>query len=89
MRDPTHARSCRCARCGTPDIGPVAVLLTPREREVASLVYEDRTDREIARELGVAISTVRAFIGNISVKIRADAGVMRRRRAIVEWVRSS
>ena len=89
MRDPTHSRLCRCARCGEPDAPTVVSVLTPREREVAALVYEDRTDREIARVLGVAIPTVRAFIGTIAVKIRADSGNLRRRRAIVEFMRLS
>lgn len=87
MRDPTHARSCRCARCGIPDdAAPVAAILTPREREVAHLVFEDKTDREIGRELGIAENTVKEFLRRIGLKLRSQGASVRRRRAIVDWV---
>jgi DNA-binding CsgD family transcriptional regulator len=58
--------------------------LSPREREVLVLVAEDKTDREIARDLGIRERTVRAHVSRIIFKLgvasRVGAAV-----AITKW----
>ena len=59
-------------------------LLSKREQEVLRLVAHDRTDRQIARELGIRERTVRAHVGRIILKLdvasRVGAAV-----AFVTW----
>lgn len=59
-------------------------LLSRREQEVLRLVALDRTDREIARELGIRERTVRAHVSRILLKLavasRVGAAV-----AFVRW----
>jgi DNA-binding CsgD family transcriptional regulator len=59
--------------------------LSRREQEVLLLVAEDRTDREIARELGIAERTVRAHVSRIILKLgvasRVGAAV-----AVTKWL---
>ncbi|WP_162829858.1 helix-turn-helix domain-containing protein [Amycolatopsis palatopharyngis] len=43
--------------------------LSDREREVLLLIAEDKTDREIARELGISERTVRAHVSRIILKL--------------------
>ena len=58
--------------------------LSQREHDVLELVAQDRTDREIARRLGIRERTVRAHVGRIILKLgvasRVGAAV-----AFVEW----
>jgi DNA-binding NarL/FixJ family response regulator len=67
---------------GLPD-DPFAVL-SNREREVLEFVAKDKTDREIARQLGIGERTVRAHVSRIILKLgvasRVGAAV-----AFVEW----
>lgn len=58
------------------------VLLSRRERDVLQLVADDRTDREIARELGIRERTVRAHVSRIILKL----GVASRVGAAVAFV---
>lgn len=55
-----------------------AALLTPRERELALLLLERRTNREIAETLGISEHTVRHHLESIFGKL----GVRSRRAAI-------
>jgi DNA-binding CsgD family transcriptional regulator len=59
--------------------------LSPREQEVLLLVAEDKTDREIARALGIRERTVRAHVSNIILKLgvasRVGAAV-----AFTKWI---
>lgn len=59
-------------------------LLSKREQEVLRLVAHDRTDREIARALGIRERTVRAHVSRILLKLdvasRVGAAV-----AFVRW----
>ena len=59
-------------------------LLSRREQEVLRLVAHDRTDREIARVLGIRERTVRAHVSRILLKLdvasRVGAAV-----AFVRW----
>ena len=43
--------------------------LTPREREVVTLIARGRANKAIARELGVSEKTVKAHVGNILAKL--------------------
>lgn len=54
------------------------VALTPREREVAGLLVERRSNKEIARELGIRVRTVETHVlrimGKLGAASRLDAG---------------
>jgi len=43
--------------------------LSRREQEVLLIVAKDKTDREIARELGICERTVRAHVSRIILKL--------------------
>ncbi|EQD25072.1 MAG: hypothetical protein D084_Lepto4C00265G0001 [Leptospirillum sp. Group IV 'UBA BS'] len=62
----------------SPEPGPESPL-SPRETEVLRLLAEGRPNREIASELDISLSTVKAHIQSILVKLsattRADAAV--------------
>lgn len=55
---------------GAPDAAPTTPL-TPREREVAWWICRGRSNKEIARALGVSCNTVNAHAGAIRRKLRA------------------
>ncbi|QQQ74076.1 helix-turn-helix transcriptional regulator [Saccharothrix sp. 6-C] len=57
--------------------GPFAAL-SERELEVLGVLASDKTDREIARCLGIGERTVRAHVGRIILKLGAAV-------AFVEW----
>ena len=60
---------------GHPDTGtPPPVLLSPREREVLSLVAEGMTEREIAARLVVSPHTVHRHMANIRAKLGRGSG---------------
>ncbi len=42
--------------------------LTPRETEVARLIARGLQDKQIARELGIALSTVKYYVRRILLK---------------------
>jgi DNA-binding CsgD family transcriptional regulator len=62
----------------------LSTLLSKREHEVLQLVARDKTDREVARQLGIGERTVRAHVSRIILKLgvasRVGAAV-----AFVEW----
>ena len=58
-------------------IGP----LTPREQQVAGLIRQGRTNRQIGRELGIAEKTAEVHVGNIIRKLGASS-----RAEIAAWV---
>ena len=65
-----------------------AASLTPREREVITLVAEGRTNREIGRRLGVAERTARTHVSNILAKLglasRTQAAMWAVREGLVD-----
>jgi DNA-binding CsgD family transcriptional regulator len=48
-----------------------AAALSPREREVALAVLRGLTDKQIARELGLSVSSVRTYLGRLFDKTGA------------------
>jgi DNA-binding NarL/FixJ family response regulator len=57
---------------------PGRAALSPREREVLSLVAEGATNHEIAKELGIGVETVKTLLGRTFSKL----GVQRRAQAV-------
>ena len=57
---------------------PGRAALSPREREVLSLVAEGATNQEIAKELGIGVETVKTLLGRTFSKL----GVQRRAQAV-------
>ena len=56
-------------------------LLSPREQQVAAAVARGLTDKEIARELGLAPSSVRTYLNRLFDKTGTQ-----RRAGLVHWV---
>jgi len=48
-------------------------LLTPREREVMSLVVSGRTNKWIATEFGISVKTIEIHRGQVMTKLRAGS----------------
>ena len=55
----------RGARAGTDDGG----RLSPREREIAQLIAEGKTNKDVAEKLGVSVKTIDAHRANIMRKL--------------------
>ena len=49
--------------------------ITPREKQVLSLISEGKTAKEIAEKLGIARSTVESYRQNLLVKLNAKNAV--------------
>lgn len=58
-------------------------ILTKREREVFTLLIDNKTTKEIAKQLGISEKTVRNHISNTMQKM----GVKSRSQAVVELLR--
>lgn len=58
-------------------------LLTKREKEVFELLVQDKTTKEIAKELFISEKTVRNHISNAMQKL----GVKGRSQAVIELLR--
>ena len=58
---------------GTPDRGPVP--LTARERSVAMLVHEGRTNQQIAHMLNISVKTVEAYLTRLYRKTSCSSRV--------------
>lgn len=61
-----------------------AALLSPRERRVLDLLAQGRSNKEIARELGVSANTVKTHLANVYAKL----GARRRTEAVAAARRS-
>ncbi len=68
------------------DDGPLAAL-TPREREVLSLMAEGRTNGSIASSLFVSDAAVRKHVGSIFAKLDLDEESDRRVAAVLTYLR--
>ena len=62
----------------TPNRGPIT-----REDQLGALLLECRTNREIARELGIAPRTVKAHLNRMFAKYGITDGVKRVKLAVV------
>ena len=62
--------------------------LTPREREVLELIAAGRSNKRIARELGIAEKTVKTHVGHLMAKLgvsdRTQAALLAVRRGLVD-----
>jgi len=60
----------------TPDVAHVKTyvrgLLSPREREVLSLLADGRTNKEIARQLVISVATVNYHVASVLTKLGAE-----------------
>lgn len=65
---------------------PTLGRLSPREMEVARLVADDLTDKEIACILRLNIRTVHEYLDRIGRKLAASDSQRSRRRVIRAWV---
>jgi DNA-binding CsgD family transcriptional regulator len=69
--EPAFIAALRRARPPATDT-PAAAALSPREREVALAVLRGLTDKQIARELGLSVSSVRTYLGRLFEKTGAS-----------------
>ncbi len=58
-------------------------ILTPREREVFEQLVQNKTTKEIAKQLGISEKTVRNHISNAMQKL----GVKGRASAVIELLK--
>jgi DNA-binding NarL/FixJ family response regulator len=70
-----------------PDVSAHAVegepkTLTPRERQIVEMIEQGQTDKEIARQLGVELRTVKNHVHNLLRKLQ-----LRRRGEAAAWLR--
>jgi DNA-binding CsgD family transcriptional regulator len=65
-----------------------AFQLTARERDVLALMAEGRSNKEIARSLGISVHTAKFHVGSLLDKLdatgRLDAVAHAARRGIIE-----
>ncbi|BBK22016.1 spore germination protein GerE [Amedibacterium intestinale] len=59
-------------------------ILTPREKQVFSLLIENYSTKEIAEKMHISDKTVRNHISNVMLKL----GVKGRAQAVVELLRN-
>jgi two-component system nitrate/nitrite response regulator NarL len=65
---------------------PTHVVLTPRERQIGELIDDGLSNKEIARRLGIGVSTVKNHVHNLLEKLhvvrRCQAGAQIRRARV-------
>lgn len=61
------------------------MTLTPRQAQVARLIADGRTNRNIATTLGLSAESVKSYVALIAAKVAPDAAIPAR-RAIIRWV---
>jgi LuxR family maltose regulon positive regulatory protein len=59
----------------------IAVLLSPRERGILELIGHGQSNKEIARDLGIAPETVKSHVKNIFAKLAVERRVQAVSRA--------
>lgn len=60
--------------------------LSPREQEVARLISDDLSDKEIASILQISTYTVQTYLKRIMRKLSIDHAQLARRRMIRRWI---
>jgi DNA-binding CsgD family transcriptional regulator len=67
--------------------GEENTILSPREREVVTLLAEGLSNKEIARRLGIAVDTAKFHVGRVIDKLdatgRTDAVAHAARRGVI------
>jgi DNA-binding NarL/FixJ family response regulator len=75
-------------RAGLQEPVPVEALLTPRQRDVLTLIGTGKSNKEIGRLLGVSEGTVKLHVTNIlrflKVRNRTEAALLARKRLPLE-----
>jgi len=71
------------ARADAATDAAAGAAISPREREVALAVLRGLTDKQIARELGLSVSSVRTYLGRLFEKTGAS-----RRAGLAQAMRS-
>jgi two-component system nitrate/nitrite response regulator NarL len=71
---PMSAKLADAFRAGTPPEDPIAAL-SPRERETLQLVAAGRSNKEIARELSIAETTVKIHVQHILRKLGLNSRI--------------
>lgn len=51
------------------------IILTPREREIFTLLINNQSTKEIATKLGISEKTVRNHISNVIQKLGVDSRI--------------
>ena len=73
--------------------GAWSSVLSPREREVAALVARGLANKEIARELGLSVGTIKLHVHSIFLKLRArqflKPGPLRDRCMLIHLMRGN
>lgn len=60
----------------------VAIKATPRQRQILELAAAGRSDKEIAKHLGIAVPTVRTHFG----RLFRENGFHNRTEAVSQWL---
>lgn len=55
---------------------------TPRQAEIVDLVASGMADKEIARQLGISVSTIRTHLQ----RLYREIGARNRAHAVAEWL---
>ena len=63
----------RCDTDSTPTTMPYGSLLTAREEQVAEMVVEGLSNKQIARRLSIELSTVKTHVHNVLQKLNAPS----------------
>jgi DNA-binding CsgD family transcriptional regulator len=69
-------------------VEPHGIELTPRERDVLTLMAEGASNKTIARQLGISVHTAKFHVGSLLDKLdatgRTDAVAHAARRGVIE-----
>lgn len=69
----THIRAALTAAPPPPNDEPLPERLTEREMDVLRMIAQDKTNQQIARELSLAVGTVKKYVAAIQSKLGAES----------------